>query len=409
MTHTLSTRPAPAGSALSRRLLPLHVAVFLQGVSFWVPVEKLFLTEIGFDAATIGVMAASYAALVPAVEVVSGVLADRWSRRGVLVLSAVALLISVLIGGIAWNVPSYLAAALVLGVFFGMYSGTVDAIVYDVVLEETGTSAGYARQLGRVRLVESAALVASAVAGGWLAEILSTRATYFFTLPFAAGYLVVLFRFREPRLHRTAERTSLRRHLAVTYGAIVRGGRLVPIAAASVLAAVILQTIYEFGPLWLLELGTETVVFGPFWATLVAMIGLGGVLAAWLALGRPRSVAAVFAVMLAACLVLTSSHNDVAVMVAQVVLAFLMVVIGVHASKLLHDAVPSTIRTGVASGVSAVSWLLFFPFALVFGAVSEQSGVEVAGWLLTGAVTLAAAALVWIIVRPVVDADDAAR
>ena len=49
------------------------------------------MTEIGFDAASIGVMAAAYAALVPIIEIPSGILADRWSRRGVLVIAAVAL------------------------------------------------------------------------------------------------------------------------------------------------------------------------------------------------------------------------------------------------------------------------------------------------------------------------------
>ena len=36
-------------------------------------------------------MAAAYAALVPLAEVSSGVLADRWSRRGVLMVAGVAL------------------------------------------------------------------------------------------------------------------------------------------------------------------------------------------------------------------------------------------------------------------------------------------------------------------------------
>jgi hypothetical protein len=69
--------PSIRTDGLSRRLLPLQVAAFVQGVGFWVPVEKLFMTGIGFDAATIGVMAASYAALVPLVEVVSGSSSSR--------------------------------------------------------------------------------------------------------------------------------------------------------------------------------------------------------------------------------------------------------------------------------------------------------------------------------------------
>ena len=65
--------------------MPLQIASALSMVSFWAPVEKLFLAGIGFDAAAIGLMAAVYAAVVPILEVPSGILADRWSRRGVLI------------------------------------------------------------------------------------------------------------------------------------------------------------------------------------------------------------------------------------------------------------------------------------------------------------------------------------
>ena len=51
---------------------------------------------------------------------------------------------------------TYVVAALVLGVYFALSSGTVDSIVYDTVLEETGSSDLYERWIGRVRIVESA-------------------------------------------------------------------------------------------------------------------------------------------------------------------------------------------------------------------------------------------------------------
>ncbi|TCC47410.1 MFS transporter [Kribbella capetownensis] len=401
MTQAIATAPPtpcvePRSALLRRRLMPLWVATFLQGVGFWVPVEKLFMSGIGFDAATIGVMAAAYAALVPVMEVLSGVLADRWSRRGVLMVAGVALLVSVFIGAISQNVVTYIVAALILGIYFAMYSGTVEAVVYDVVVEETGAGAEYERRIGWVRFVESVALVGSALAGGWIAAALSPRATYFLTLPFAALYLVALSRFCEPRLHRTSERTSLRDHLVVTYRAITDRGRLVPIAAATVMSAMILQAMYEFGPLWLVTLKAEAGYYGPFWALLVGMIGVGGLLASRLHLERPLSVAIVVVTMLAACLTMTTSRSLAALTAAMVALTLALVVIGIHLSQLMHDAVPSTIRTGVASGISAVSWLLFTPFALVFGAVSKYAGVYVSGWMITGAVALAGAALVWV-------------
>jgi MFS family permease len=391
---------ATSGAGLTRRLLPLRLAAFLQGVWLWVPVEKLFMTEIGFDAATIGVMAAGYAAVVPLVEVVSGVLADRWSRRGVLAVSGVALLASVLVGGLSRNVLTYIVAALFLGIYIAMYSGTMEAVVYDTVLEENGSSEGYEREIGRVRLVESIGLVLSAFAGGWLADVLSSRLTYFVTLPFIVASLVALARFREPRLHEVSERSSLREHLRVTTHAILHRGRLVPIAAASVMGGLILQAMFEFGPLWLITLSASAVFYGPYWAGLVSTLGLGGLLAGRLRLDRRLPVAIVVAVMLAACLTMTSSRNLAVLTVAMIALTLLVVVAGIHVSRLMHDAVPSTIRTGVASGIGAVSWIFFMPFALGFGAVSKRSGVYTSGWMITAAVVLAGLALLWVTLRP---------
>jgi len=50
-------------------------------------------------------------------------------------------------------------------------------------------------------------------------------------------------------------------------------------------------------------------------------------------------------------------------------------------TRVLHDSLPSDIRTGVASGVSTLSWLTFLPIALAFGWTTEALGVHTAGLL----------------------------
>jgi hypothetical protein len=98
------------------------------------------------------------------------------------------------------------------------------------------------------------------------------------------------------------------------------------------------------------------------------------------------------------CVVLALSHQALLVVAAQVSLTLLVVAVSIPVLRRLHDAVPSAIRAGVASGVGTLTWLTFVPFALVFGAVSERAGVDRAGWLLVaiGAV----AALLIVVVLP---------
>lgn len=140
-------------------------------------------------------------------------------------------------------------------------------------------------------------------------------------------------------------------------------------------AALLSQAVFEFGPLWLVALAAPAVVYGPYWAALVSTLGLGGLIVGKLNLDRRWMVAIVVAVPLAAALVLTWTRSLAAVIAAQIVLALLLAIIGIHAGKLLHDAVPSAIRAGVSSGAGTLSWMLFLPFSLAFGSIARENGV----------------------------------
>jgi MFS family permease len=374
------------------------MAVFLQNLALWVPIEKLFMTTIGFNPASVGVMAAVYAVVVPVLEVPSGVLADRWSRRGVLILASIAAILSVLIGGLSQSVAVYMVSAGFLGVFFALQSGTLESVVYDTVLEETGGSDGFEKTIGRVRLVESVALVASALAGGAIAAVAPLRVTYFLTAPLLAGAGAALLRFREPRLHQAEESESLRRQLASTYRTILAPGRLRAVVALTVAGSVLMQGMLEFGPLWLVALAVPAFLYGPHWAGLTSALGLGGLLGAQAWITRPWAVGFLAVAIIGCCVVLALSQQALLVVGVQVSLTLLVVAVSIPVLRRLHDAVPSSIRAGVASGVGTLTWLTFVPFALGFGAVSERNGVDRAGWLLVA--IAAVAALLVIVVLP---------
>jgi MFS family permease len=383
---------------LRRRLVPLYAAAFLQNLALWVPIEKLFMTTIGLDSASVGVMAAVYAVVVPMLEVPSGVLADRWSRRGVLVLASIAAIISVLVGGFSQNVGVYMISAAFLGVFFALQSGTLESVVYDTVLEETGESDAFEKTIGRVRLVESVALVTSALAGGAIAQIAPLRATYFLTAPLLVGSSVVLLWFREPQLNKAGNRQSLRRQLATTYRTILARGHLRPVVALTVAGSLLMQGILEFGPLWLVALLVPAFLYGPHWAGLTSALGVGGVLGGQSWITRRWAVWLVGAAIVACCAVVVVSQLALLVVAVQVVLILLVVAVSIPVLRRLHDAVPSAIRAGVASGVGTLTWLTFVPFALVFGVVSERAGIDRAGWLFVAIGT--AAALLMMVVLP---------
>ena len=384
------------GDALDRRLLPLYAASFFQGLALWVPIEKLFMTTIGFTSASVGVMAAVYAVVVPLLEVPSGVLADRWSRRCVLMLASLAALVAVVVGGLSDSVPVYMVSAAFLGVFFALQSGTLESIVYDTILEETGDSDAFERTIGRVRVVESVALVGSALAGGAIAQVAPLQATYFLTAPLLVASAALLFLFREPRLHKSEEPESLRAQIGATYRTILSGGHLRLVVLLTIAGSLLMQGTLEFGPLWLVALLVPPFLYGPHWAGLTGALGLGGVLGSRPWLTHPSAVPLLGAALVACGVVLAVSQHALLVVGVQVVLTLLVVAVSIPVTRSLHDAVPSAIRAGVASGVGTLTWLAFVPFALVVGSVADSAGIDRAGWLFV-AVGLAAAVLMVVV------------
>jgi predicted MFS family arabinose efflux permease len=389
-----------SNGAVVARLRPLRIALVFQGIAPWLPVEKIFMTQLGFTPALFGLMAAAYGATVPLIEIPAGILADRWSRRGVLMLASAASLASVIVGGLSQNVATYIASAMLLGVYFAMQSGTVDAIVYDTLVEELGTGDGFEKQYGRIQVLNSIALTVSALAGGVIAALVSARFTYLLTVPTSVAGLVALTRFREPTLHRIAAASRLREHLASTWHTVTRRQGVAPIAITMMLGAAVTQMLLEFGPLWLIAVAVPTVFFGPYTAAMTSTLGLGGVLAGRLKLDRGAMAVGVAIIMTACAVTLAVSRTPALLIAAQVVLVALLATVGIHLSRMMHDRVPSHQRSAVSSGVGTMSWLTFLPCSLLFAALSNGAGIRAAGWIITGLVAIAGTILVRISSRP---------
>jgi hypothetical protein len=200
---------------------------------------------------------------------------------------------------------------------------------------------------------------------------------------------VVLLLFREPQLHKAEERQSLRRQVATTYRTILARGHLRAVVALTVVGSVLMQGMLEFGPLWLVALLVPAFLYGPHWAGLTSALGLGGLLGAQAWITRRWVAWLVAPAIVACCVVLAVSHLAPLVVAAQVLLTLLVVAVSIPVMRRLHDAVPSGIRAGVASGVGTLTWLTFVTFALRFGFVSDRAGVDQAGWLLAAIAVVA--------------------
>ena len=380
---------SPSQLLLTKRLLPLFIAAFSQGLVLWAPIEKVFLKSIGFDQAALGLMAACYASLIPLLDLTSGILADRWSRKGVLILASVASMLNALLGGLSHDVPTYLISTLFFGVEVALVSGTYESIVYDTLLEEIGESHAFERRLGQVKLLNSLALIISSLAGGIVATVLSPRLAYFATIPLVAISLGALLTFQEPHLHHSERRISLKSHLLAISQTLFRPGKTLHIITVLLATSLLLSVIFEFGPLWQLALAAPVGLYGLANAAVLSAGGVGSWLSARLTLAKPVAIVGVAGLLVASSLTLVVVKNAVAVILAQGVLVAGGVGVSMIFTRLLHDSLSSRVRAGAASGVGALSSIAFVLFALLFGVVSQRADVFHAGWMVVGVALLA--------------------
>jgi MFS family permease len=371
-----------AHQRIAVRLRPLYVAAFFQGFVLWYPIEKVFMHQIGFNDAGIGGMIAFYSAVMLLAETPSGILADRWSRKGVLVLASMALTLSAFMGGISTNPAMFLASAGLWGIFFALYSGTYESIVYDTILEENAKSDRYEHYYGRISSIDSIALVVGSICGGLAAQHLGLRSTFFITMPMSLLAIVALTKFREPRLHKSQEIVSIRRHVTQTFKAVLRRGQLMPVLIVLIADSVLSYLAFEFSQLWIIALGAPLLLFGPLNALQLSTVGLGSMSASRFGLQRYRRMLLVLAALTLGSLGLIFFRTLPLIIVSLDILCVCVIALRIIFGRLLHDSLSSTVRAGAASAVSTVGRVIIIPVSLLFGYMSERADVFAASWIL---------------------------
>lgn len=364
---------------ITRRLLPLYCAAFLQGFVLWYVIEKLFMRGIGFNDALIGVMAAMYSVVMLLAETPSGILADRWSRKGVLMIGSLALAVSTFLCGVSNGVALYIVGAMVWGIFYALYSGTYDSVVYDVLVEENGTAAGYDTYYGRVHIADSVALIVGSLLGGVIAELFGLQAAFFWTLPITLLSIVSLALFREPRLHKAETATPLGQHVRNTFKVILNRGVLTYILAALMCLTVASTMLLEFSQLWYIAIALPVAAYGVANSCLFAARGIAGFVAPWMT--RRTLLVIMICVGSVSAVGLTLRWAAWIIVGLQAAFAVVLAAATIQMNHRMHDELPSQVRAGASSAVSTLGRLLFIPLAILFGQMSDKASIFDAAWL----------------------------
>lgn len=365
---------------LQKRLRPLYLTAFFQGFVLWYGIEKLYMVSIGFNDATIALATSVYIIVMLLTNVPYGILADRWSRKGVLYIAIAMLVLASLVCGSSHTYAQYIVGFILWGMFFAGYSGTYDSIVYDLVLEETGSPKGFEKLYGRVQVYDSIALMIGSAAGGIIGHAYGLQIDYYLTAIFVSFSFIALYFFREPTLHKKSVAPSISHHLRDIVRGVTRSIVMLWITIAVICNLIVLRLVAEFSQLWYLGLKLPESWYGPAAVLFFIGLGVGGYTAPWVSQSGARILGVTVVAILASVSLFT--HHSVLIVFSFAVLVSAMMNISVVINRYLHDLVSSRIRAGASSMLSTAGYAVFIPTGIIFGIIGRNHGIFIASWFI---------------------------
>lgn len=260
------------------RIHKLYISNFLTGLVFWYGIEKLFMQSIGITAVGVGIATAVFLAFNLIFDIPSGVLADRWSRKGVLAVSAIALGICSVLLGSSNGLLLYVIGEVFYGVYIVSTSGTYNALIYDSLHEE-GRADQYSKFAGRAYALFLAGAGVANIASGFLAQQFSYRTAFFITVVSCLLNVLIILSIREPKFHKLEQKERVLKQLGTVVAAI---GRIHLLRALIIILTTLsIAELFksEFGQLYMLRYFSSPEIIGLLWAAYAFTWALGSLIA----------------------------------------------------------------------------------------------------------------------------------
>ncbi|TFV64822.1 MFS transporter [Geodermatophilus sp. DF01-2] len=327
------------------------------------PLYALLFLDTGLSAADVSLLFAFWSVSAVLTEVPAGALADRWSRRGALVVGGVLEAAAFVVWTVTPSLAGFAAGFAVWGIASALVSGTVEALVYDG-LADVGAEAAFARVNGWMTSAELLVQVPTAAAASLLYALGGYPLVGWVSAAVCLAWAVLALRFPEPP--REPDGGSLFATLRRGVADVVH----VPVLRLTVLAVALvggLDAVEEYFPVLAGDGGVPTVAV----PVVVLGIALAGALGAALGGRADRLPDRALAALLTLAGVLLGA---VAVVPGPAALAVVAVAYGLYlvvlvvAEARLQARIESTRRTTVTSvaglGVELGGLLVFAVWAV---------------------------------------------
>lgn len=350
----------------------LYLSNFLTGLVFWYGIEKLFMLSIGIDALGMSIAVAVLLLFILVFDIPSGILADKWSRKGVLIVSIIALSISSVILGVSNNLSVYIIGYLIYGIYVVSTSGTYAAITYDILHEE-GRSKQYSKIIGRQYALFLLGTAIANLASGFISNNFSFQTTFFITVFVGFINILVILNIKEPKFHKLNKKEKILNQLSQTLRIIKKNFFLWSLVIITSALAIVELFKSEFGQLYFLSYLSEPQIIGILWAFYSISWAIGSLIAH--KLRNNLNILIILTTVPMIGMAFIGSWFGITLFMLQGIAA------GALQNQIetrLQENTPSNVRASVLSIISTVGRAIAIPFSIILGLIIKNGNILIA-------------------------------
>lgn len=246
-------------------------------VFFWA-IDKVFFYERGASPFQISILVALWAFYALIFEVPSGALADRWSRKWILVLSSLFHSLAYLIWIFSGSFTGFLIGYLFRGTGGFLESGTKEALLYDH-LKKLRQEDEYEKYTGRLWITTSLAFLLASLTSGAIAAHYGF--TFILVLSSISNLIALIFALQLPEAprYKSTEEVSYLQFIQIAFKKALQHPILLQaiIYSSTVLCA--FEVLDEYDQLYVFSVGLPLAAFGVWWAIRMSSEALAGLVA----------------------------------------------------------------------------------------------------------------------------------
>lgn len=257
----MNEQPTYMERRLESNVRKFYLFCILSRFVFYYSVDILLMASRGLSVTDIVIAQVVYLVTKIILEVPSGALADRWSRKYVLALNMVFFVISTVLWAIAPNLGVFIIAMIIASIHSALRSGTDTAFLYDT-LKQLGKSDDYVKTQGSVIFWVNLFSIVAGIAGGMIADAFGLAVPVWLTLPFACTAIIIALTFTEPKIHRTTGEMGFWKHIGVTGRILLKRQYLILLLSLAVVFYFSLSFMEEYGQLYYVGVGMPVFTLG---------------------------------------------------------------------------------------------------------------------------------------------------